>query len=403
MLLYLASQINIQFALDSEITLLNSILNIYLLRNHFEAFYQISKIQNQTSLSIQDDLIIHKLKQKAESYVSKNSTLFNTDIDEMVESHNNFQNFIDQVELTTKNMVFFWKGLLPDNPSFDQLNEISGKIADDNESLKYQFDTMFVTPVQKTQTTLVYVGYLNRVMNRSERSPEIKELLNKVKIRTLKKMNKHTFLTSNKLQDGETAENSEFLNQENFSLGIDFVEESHNLNKKGIVICGGEQHNLGKIINLNEQMFAMFGFKAEDLQKQSINELMPRQFAVHHDKIIRLYLQRGGRNSIFDQGPRQIWVKNRYGYLDECKLDVRVVPDLMNGIKIMGVIYKTRLTEKQEEEDSQNAGGNSASQKSLIQKYGTQADGGMGSKQNFNMNTEIENSLDGKITQKVVY
>jgi PAS domain S-box-containing protein len=27
--------------------------------------------------------------------VSKNSTLFNTDIDEMVESHNNFQNFID--------------------------------------------------------------------------------------------------------------------------------------------------------------------------------------------------------------------------------------------------------------------------------------------------------------------
>jgi len=95
MLLYLASQINIQFALDSEITLLNSIINIYLLRNHFEAFYQISKIQNQTSLSIQDDLIIHKLKQKAESYVSKNSTLFNTDIDEMVESHNNFQNFID--------------------------------------------------------------------------------------------------------------------------------------------------------------------------------------------------------------------------------------------------------------------------------------------------------------------
>jgi len=35
--------------------------------------------------------------------------------------------------------------------------------------------------------------------------------------------------------------------------------------------------------------------------------------------------------------------------LDECKLDVRVVPDLMNGIKIMGVIYKTRLLDDDED------------------------------------------------------
>ena len=248
-------------------------------------------------------------------------------------------------------MVFFWKGLLPDNPSFDQLNEISGKIADDNEALKNQFERAFLTPVQKTQTTLVYVGYLSRVMNRAERSPEIKELLNKIKIRTLKKANKHTFLTVNRLAEGENGENSEAVNIESYSLGIDFVEEAHKLNKKGIVVCGGEERNLGKIINLNEQMFSMFGFRLEDLEQQSINELMPRAFAQHHDNLIRLYLKRGGKNSIFDQGPRQIWVKNRAGYLDECKLDVRVVPDLMNGIKIMGVIYKTKLSDEEGEED----------------------------------------------------
>lgn len=54
----------------------------------------------------------------------------------MVQSHDNFHKFLDKVEVTTRNMVFFWKGLLPENPSFDQLNEISGKIADDNEALK---------------------------------------------------------------------------------------------------------------------------------------------------------------------------------------------------------------------------------------------------------------------------
>jgi len=93
-------------------------------------------------------------------------------------------------------------------------------------------------------------------------------------------------------------------------------------------------------------MFTMFGFRLEDLQQESINQLMPVAFARHHDNLIRMYLKRGGKNSIFDQGPRQIWVKNQAGYLDECKLDVRVVPDLMNGIKIMGVIYKTRLLDE---------------------------------------------------------
>ena len=44
----------------------------------------------------------------------------------------------------------------------------------------------------------------------------------------------------------------------------------------------------------------MFGFKYEDLITQSINELMPREFAVHHNTLIRLYLQRGCKNSIFE-------------------------------------------------------------------------------------------------------
>jgi len=208
----------------------------------------------------------------------------------MVESHDNFHRFLDKVEVTTRNMVFFWKGLLPENPSFDQLNEISGKIADDNEALKSQFETAFLTPVQKTQTTLVYLSYLNNVMNRAERSPEIKELLNKIKIKTLKTSNRHTFLTANKLSEMDTGDNSEAVNIESASLGIDFMEECHRLNKKGIVICGGEEHNLGKIINLNEQMYTMFGFRLEDLQQESINHLMPVAFARHHDNIIRLYL-----------------------------------------------------------------------------------------------------------------
>lgn len=77
---------------------------------------------------------------------------------------------------------------------------------------------------------------------------------------------------------------------------------------------------------------------------------MPKIFSIQHDKLIRLYLKRGGKNSIFQKGPRQIWATNREGYVEECKLDVRVVPDLMNGIKIMGGMYKIRNNEDDQQQ-----------------------------------------------------
>lgn len=52
MILYITEQINPQVSQDSELILLKSVVNIYLLKNHFEAFYQIAQVQNRSSLSM---------------------------------------------------------------------------------------------------------------------------------------------------------------------------------------------------------------------------------------------------------------------------------------------------------------------------------------------------------------
>ena len=52
MILYITDQINPQVSQDSELILLKSVINIYLLKNHFEAFYQIAQVQNRSSLSM---------------------------------------------------------------------------------------------------------------------------------------------------------------------------------------------------------------------------------------------------------------------------------------------------------------------------------------------------------------
>lgn len=222
-----------------------------------------AKIQNPESLKIEQDLLIHRLKNKASGFLMSNSQLFGTDIEDMVQSQNNLNNFVDKVEHTTQSMIYFWKGLTPEKPNFDQLNEISGRIADDNEEIKSEFENHYFTAVQKTQVTLIYVGYLVRVMNRAERSPEIKELLHKVKIKTAKQNAANGFVTQSqsRVSEGETNEQYDLIKREIDSIGLDFIEESHKLGKKGIIIVGGDQNNIGKIINMNSQMPLMLGYK----------------------------------------------------------------------------------------------------------------------------------------------
>ena len=86
--------------------------------------------------------------------------------------------------------------------------------------------------------------------------------------------------------------------------------------------------------------------------------------------------------------------------MEECKLDVRVVPDLMSGIKIMGVIYQARSADS--DRDDPETGLNSGSQRSILEKYGTQMDADTGSR-NSRANSQANNSLDGKLAQRVIY
>lgn len=71
--MYLTNQINPQLKYDTELVLLKSILSIYIMKNNYEAFYQMAKIQTSTSLKIEEDLLIQRLKKKAAGFLSSNS------------------------------------------------------------------------------------------------------------------------------------------------------------------------------------------------------------------------------------------------------------------------------------------------------------------------------------------
>lgn len=71
--------------------------------------------------------------------------------------------------------------------------------------------------------------------------------------------------------------------------------------------------------------------------------LMSDFFKDHHDSWMREYFHKGGDHSIFSNGARQVWGKDKRDYLIECSLDVRVVPDLVNGIRMIGVVQENDI------------------------------------------------------------
>jgi PAS domain S-box-containing protein len=100
---------------------------------------------------------------------------------------------------------------------------------------------------------------------------------------------------------------------------------------------------MGTIININDRIHQLFGYTSRDLIGQNVSIMMSSFFGERHDKWMKDYFKRGGDHTIFDNGARVFWVKDNSGYLRECCMDARVVPDLINGIRLIGVIYKNEI------------------------------------------------------------
>lgn len=249
------NKIDLSIKNEPDIIILRSMISIYMMNNNFEAMYYINKIKNSSKLDIQGELLIHRIKLKTQKDVSKNSTIFNTDIQYMVRSYNTYNNFVKKVQLISENMNMFWKEMALQKPNFSRLGNLGFWVAEESEHLKHDFEEMEVTKVYRTQSTLLYIGYLSRVMNKDERGLEIKNLLSQIGIEASTQDNITTTVGSMRhfdLQEGGDPTEAQFLDDQ--GLNIDYVEEAHKLDKKGIVVCSGDLNQMGNIININDRI-----------------------------------------------------------------------------------------------------------------------------------------------------
>lgn len=108
----------------------------------------------------------------------------------------------------------------------------------------------------------------------------------------------------------------------------------------GITIISGEISSIGKILSVNHQACAILNYEKEDLLQESINKICPTFIGQYHDGFINQFLEKG-KNRVINR-VRIIFALSKDGVLVPIVLFVKVIPNLLKGVRFMGLFRKLK-------------------------------------------------------------
>jgi PAS domain S-box-containing protein len=111
-----------------------------------------------------------------------------------------------------------------------------------------------------------------------------------------------------------------------------------------IVTLSGNYNNMGTIINLNNEVTRVLGFSKSELFGQNVTRIQPKIFADFHDGLMKNYFETSVAKIVGLE--RLIFPVNKNSYMVPCSLMIKVLPNLEDGIKVVGFLkdLETGLT-----------------------------------------------------------
>lgn len=156
----------------------------------------------------------------------------------------------------------------------------------------------------------------------------------------------------------EDCQNVRFL--EKASVILKNIAESTQFNCKtdkysdnahtAIVIISGNEDELGKIVQTNNFIKESVGYQRRQLIGQNVSILMPKIFSDHHNNVLSRYLQTS--NERMNGKERIVPVLCEDGFMFPATAYTKALPNLEQGIQIVGFISKVEVSLEDEEAES---------------------------------------------------
>jgi PAS domain S-box-containing protein len=111
-----------------------------------------------------------------------------------------------------------------------------------------------------------------------------------------------------------------------------------NSSNVAVIMISGSRHNLGEVINANNELFELLGYNKDDVHGSSINRLMPQSIAAMHDKKLIDYItqnkERSGLSEIV------VFALHKNGVMIPTIIRKKAIPNLHSGIQFIGFLCK---------------------------------------------------------------
>lgn len=299
-----------RFPTSSRLRVLFASVCFCKLRNKWRALYA---LQETTKLkwTIGLQFTVYRLERLIEKEIDEaESRSIDTGIDlfRIFEFKNAFSTFQIEIGKTVKLQQEFWSELIDETPNIQKLISLASTLTKKFEELEVQFNSLGLYEVNSHEYLHLYSTFLRDIIHDDFENKRVAEKLE--------------LLVKNR--SGQQGSH-------------DDKNDNTDDNANGMIItCSGNKVDLGNIVNIGNEVTEILGYKPSELIAKSVNVIMPHFYAQNHQKYMQKYIETGEAKTIGKK--RFFYCLDRKGYIRGCSTFVKVLPDLSEGLRFVGLI-----------------------------------------------------------------
>ena len=281
------------------------------LKNKYKALFEMM-ITEEHKPNVQEEFSIQRYKSIIEEEMIEND-IRNTetkglDVNIIVHFQNKFVIFQNNVEKSVNFHLDFWRELLEDTPDIHKLQSLGSKITNQVEATKDQFRVLNEINPNHIKCLHIYGNFLKDIVNDDQ---EGQRILEKAEYVDKNSMMSKQFVDNDRLKYGENSNTC-------------------------IITCSGNYNEMGIVKNCNNEVTRVLGMSKFELIGHNISEIMPKVLGDKHNAFMFNYFETSVARVLGKE--RLVFPINKAGYLVPSTLMIKILPNLDDGIKIVGFL-----------------------------------------------------------------
>ena len=300
-----------KFSKSPRLRLLMAYILHQKLKNKFKSLFELMQA-SEIKPNYQEEFAIYRYsliieEEMMEVDLRANNEVGSMDVNQMVQFQNLFVDFLTTLDRAVRLHLDFWRELTEENPDIKKLESLGSGITKIVEESRSKFSQLNEINSLHQRCLGVYGRFLKEVVNDE--------------------------ITGQKILDrGEKIQRQAHLRQADENMSK--LDENSDT---AIITISGNFRQIGIITNSNSHINQLLGYNKLDIVGEKIETIMPKIFADSHDDLLLKYFENPDRQLNIE---RTVYPMNLKGYIVPCALLAKILPNLENGIQIVGFLRK---------------------------------------------------------------